>query len=92
MFAEIIAGVIVTAICGAAALAWNWRRDRRDAQKIYNFMLDSRVGTTWEFRGKGAISSHTNISTERVIVLCVKLCDQGKLIRNEKEKDSWRLS
>jgi hypothetical protein len=92
MISELIAGLIVSAGVGAATGAWNWKRNRRDAQKIYNFMLDSRVGTVWKFRDKAAISSHTNISTGRVIVLCTKLCAQGKLVRNQKEKDSWRLS
>jgi hypothetical protein len=92
MLRELIAGLILTAIVAAVGAAWKWNRDRRDSKKIYDFMLRSIAGTTWDFRRKGAISSKTNISTERVMILCTKLCAQGKLIRNEKEKALWKVS
>jgi hypothetical protein len=90
MLAEII--TVGTAVAAAAGWAWKRYRDRRDKKKIYDFMLDSRAKNRKPFRSKEAISSDTNISTDRVIILCTKLCVQGKLIRNHKEKDSWKLS
>ena len=90
MVGELIASVT---LFGAVATAvWKWNRDRRDSGRIFDFMLDSHVGTDWKFRKKEAISSHLKLSPDRVVTLCTKLCQQGKLRRNEKEADSWTLA
>ncbi len=91
MLDKLIPGLVVAAIIAVIGATWKWVRDRRDCKTIFKFMCKSSRATTWTFRAKEAISANTKISKERVVVLCDKLCRQGKLLRNEKEKDSWRL-
>jgi hypothetical protein len=84
---------LASALVAAAILAivggvWNWNRDRRDSEKIFDFMLKSKAETKFTFRSTEVISSHTKISEVRVADLCSK---HSKIKRNEKQKQSWQI-
>ncbi len=86
---EIAAGVaIAVAIAGLFLWLIQWVKDRRDTDKIYKFLLRSSKERGWAFRTTRAISSATNIPTERVSGLCGR---DKRIRRNEKEKESWRI-
>lgn len=80
--------ITATAVFALIGGIWKWRRDRKDSEIIYNFLLDSRSTTGYTFRSTEAISSHTKIAENRVAKLCSK---HPKIRRNEKEKQSWTL-
>ncbi len=84
----ILSGLAVAAILGF--LAWLNKRlkDRRDSNKIYQFLITSAQQTSFQFRSTEAISSHTGIPEDRVANLCIR---HKKIKRNEKEKQSWQL-
>jgi hypothetical protein len=86
---EFLAALAVLAVGGVFTAAIKWYRDNRDGKKIYTFLLQSKTGTEWTFRSTQAISSHTKISESRVEAICSK---HPKIKRNEKEKQSWKLT
>ncbi len=85
-------GLVSTLIATTLVAIAVWIRkcwiDRRDGNKIYNFMLTSKSKTDFKFRTTEAISSDIKISESRVAELCSK---HPKIKRNEKEKQSWQL-
>lgn len=83
-------GSALAATAIVAVLAWLWKchKDWNDSKKIYNFLLTSKAITDFTFRSTEAISSHTQISENRVAELCNK---HAKIKRNEKVKQSWQL-
>lgn len=83
--ASALAVAVILAIVGGA---WKWTVDSRDSKKIYDFLFESKSNTDFSFRSTEAISSHTNISESRVANLCSR---HPKIIRNQKEKQSWRI-
>lgn len=84
----LVSALIAAAVIAAARGGWKWWHDRKDSQAIYNFLLTSKAGTSFSFRGTEAISSHTKLSEKRVADLCSK---HPKIRRNEKQKQSWTL-
>ncbi len=84
----LLSSVGAAAIVALAGGGWKWWHDRRDAGKIYDFLVASRSSTSHTFRSTEAIAAHTSISEKRVAHLCSK---HPKIRRNEKEKQSWRL-
>lgn len=83
--ASALAVAVILAIVGGA---WKWIVDSRDSKKIYDFLFESKSKTDFSLRSTEAISSHTNISESRVADLCSR---HPKIIRNQKEKQSWRI-
>ncbi|GHH61593.1 hypothetical protein [[Pseudomonas] boreopolis] len=77
------------AILGGLAWVAKAKEDRRDSQKIYKFLLDSKENTGFTFRTTEAISSHTGLSESRVALLCA---DHPNIRRNEKQLQSWTLA
>jgi hypothetical protein len=84
-----IVGIIVSLI--VAFIIWTIQkfREKRAEEKIISFMNESAKITSWKFRSTPAISSHTNISSEKIEKICSK---SKKIKRNEKEKESWKLT
>ena len=66
-----------------------WSRDRRDTNRIYQFLAQSTATTAWRFRSTEAISSATHLPRRRVEKLCIR---DRRIKRNEKEKESWQLA
>jgi hypothetical protein len=85
---SIASALVVAVILGALAWLNKWRKDRRDSNKIYQFLIGSAKQTSFQFRSTEAISSDTGIPEDRVANLCSR---NKKIKRNEKEKQSWRL-
>lgn len=85
---QLISGLVVVAVAAVVGAVWKWVHDRRDSNKIYDFLLKSKSGTDFTFRSTEAISSSTKIPEKRVSLLCSK---HPKIRRNEKEKQSWKL-
>lgn len=73
-----------------AFITWLWNKYRNwsDSKKIYAFLLTSKTETDYIFRSTEAISSHTQITENRVAELCSK---HEKIKRNEEAKQSWQL-
>jgi hypothetical protein len=84
----ILSGLAVAAILGFLAWLNKWRKDRRDNNKIYQYLIKSAQQTSYEFRSTEAISSDTGIPEDRVANLCSR---HKKIKRNEKEKQLWKL-
>ena len=85
----ILSAIISAVVIGAGVYGFKRLRDWKDSQAIYNFLLASKEGTSFDFRSTAAISSHTKISEKRVADLCSK---HPKIRRNEKQKQSWKLT
>jgi hypothetical protein len=85
----ILSAFAVAAILGFLAWLNSWRKDRRDSNKIYQFLIMSAHQTSFQFRSTEAISSRTGISEDQVANLCSR---HKKIKRNEKEKQSWELA
>ena len=84
---------IITGIVSGLAVAlviWVTKlvRNKRDTDRITDFLARSKETTGFSFRSTHAIASATHISEERVRTLCGN-CKRIK--RNEKERESWRL-
>jgi len=76
---------------GVAILLGTWKfiNDKRDTNRIIDFLKNSEAATEQRFKSSHAISSDTNLSEERVRKLCSKT---GRIKRNTREKESWRLA
>ncbi|GJM12208.1 MAG: hypothetical protein DHS20C12_06110 [Pseudohongiella sp.] len=91
---EFLSNGVVQSVTGAlilAGLALLYRnyQFRQDESKILRFMDRSKIETDNIFRSTHAIASGANLPEERVKVVCGKSL---KTTRNQKEKESWRLS
>jgi hypothetical protein len=84
----ILSALAVAAILGFLAWLNKCWKDRRDSDKIYQFLITSAQQTSYKFRSTEAISSNTGIPEDRVANLCSR---HKKIRRNEKEKQSWQL-
>jgi hypothetical protein len=78
------ATLIAATIIGAAGWIWNSWRNRRDGDRIHQFLVDS--ANEYEFRSTPAIVSRPKIPKARVQVRCLR---HPKIRRNENE--SWTL-
>jgi hypothetical protein len=79
---------VLPPILAVAGWVLKWLRDKRDGNRIYDFLLKSAATTPWRFRSTEAISSATHLPRRRVEKLCIR---DKRIKRNEKEKESWQL-
>ena len=86
---KLVSSLVVAAIVGVAGWLVKWMRDKRDTDRIYQYLMKSAATTAWRFRTTEAISSATHIPTSRVAELCSR---DKRFKRNEKEKESWQLT
>lgn len=84
----LVSGFIILVISVLGSFIWRFYKDRRDSNKIYDFMRTSSSVTEFRFRTTEAISSKTKILESRVAELCSR---HPKIRRNEKSKQSWQL-
>lgn len=84
----IASALVVAAILCVLGYLNKWRKDRRDSNKIYQFLIKSAKQTSFQFRSTEAISSDTGIPEDRVANLCSR---HKKIKRNKREKQSWQL-
>jgi hypothetical protein len=85
---KIVSSLVGAAIIGLAGWALKWNRDKRESNRIYQYLVKSAATTAWRFRSTQAISSATHMSKTRVEELCSR---DKRIKRNEKEKESWQL-
>lgn len=85
----LVSTLVAAALIGGVRWLWIYRRDRRDSERIYSYLIQSMNETDWKFRGTAAISSDLKISESRIEELCHK---HSKIRRNEKDKQSWTAS
>jgi len=86
---KIVSIVVGAAIVGAGGWFVKWIQNKRDSNRIYRHLSKSAANTGWDFRSTEAISSTTQIPTNRVAELCSR---DKRIKRNEKEKESWRFA
>jgi len=80
-----VTGILVAVLIGM----WKISRAKKDTNKIVNFLRGSANTTEYIFRTTHRISSETNLPEDKIR----KLCSKSRLIiRNQKEKESWRLA
>ena len=80
------ATLIAATIIGAAGWIWNSWRNRRDGDRIHQFLVDS--ANEYEFWSTPAIVSRLKIPKACVQVRCLR---HLKIRRNENENESWTL-
>jgi CRISPR/Cas system CSM-associated protein Csm2 small subunit len=81
VFATLI-GVLILGILG-------WLKFKRDEKIVTKVLKNIGAETSHTHRTTHAISSATNLSEERIR----KVCSKSSMIRrNQKEKESWKLS
>lgn len=84
----IISTIVATAIIGGLRWLINYRSDRRDSKLIYDFLVNTRPSSSYDFRSTTAIASNTRLPEFRVSKLCAS---HPKIRRNEKQLESWTL-
>ena len=85
---QLVAALLASALLGICSWIVKYWRDCRDYKKIYAFLRQSKLNTSFTFRSTEAISSETNIPEARVESLCSR---HVKIKRNGKETQSWQL-
>jgi len=85
----IVQAVLATLIGVLILGIFGWLKFKRDEKVVAKFLKNSGVETSHTFRTTHAISSATNLSQERIRKVCSKSC---KIKRNQKEKESWKIS
>jgi hypothetical protein len=86
---SLVSALVAAGVLGALGGGWQWHRNRRDSEAIYQYLLKSSQETGYTFRSTEAIASGTHLPEERVAALCARA---PHIRRNEKEKQSWTLS
>jgi|SRR5450759_4334711 hypothetical protein len=86
---KLLSALVAAALLGIFGLIVKLCRDYRDSKKIYEYLQQSRLDTTYTFRSTEAISLATKIPETRVAELCSR---HPNIKRNEKEKQSWQLT
>jgi hypothetical protein len=81
----VLAAIIVALILGV----FGWIKFKRDEKIVTEFLKNTGVETSHTFRTTHAISSATDLSKERIRNVCSK---SSMIKRNQKEKESWKLS
>ena len=64
-------------------------KDRRDSNRIYQFLCRSVQDGQYRFRSSEAISAVTNLHVARIAELCSK---HGDIERKEQHRHTWRVS
>jgi len=85
---SLISGLIVAAVIGMSTCLWNHIKNTKDNDKVFSFLKKSTINTPHIFRSTEAIAAETNLTETRVEAICAK---HPKILRNTKEKQSWRL-
>ena len=85
--------VLVPAIVGGCAVAFILRaiktvKDRRDSNRIYEFLRGCAKDGQYMFRSSEVISSVTNLPESRIADLCSK---HGHIERKERQYHTWRV-
>ena len=81
----IVGGCFVVFILRAIKTA----KDRRDSNRIYQFLCRSVKDEQYQFRSSETISAVTNLPVFRVADLCSK---HGHIERKEAQRHMWRVS
>lgn len=82
----IIVSVVVAVILGIKGWAYRALTFKMDESAILNFLKESTG--QFKFRSTEAISAETDISTNRVAIVCSR---SKSIQRNSKEQESWCL-
>jgi len=85
--------VLVSAIVGDCAVVFILRaiksvKDRRDSNRIYEFLRRCAKDGKYMFRSSGRISGITNLTQSRISDLCSK---HPNIERKEHERHTWRV-
>jgi hypothetical protein len=85
--------LLAAAIVGACSVPSTVRairtaKDRRDSNRIYQFLCRSVKDGQYTFRSSEAISAVTNLTVSRIADLCGK---HGHIERKEKQRHMWRV-
>jgi hypothetical protein len=85
--------VLVSAIVGVCAVVFILRaiksvKDRRDSNRIYEFLRRCAKDGQYIFRGSDAISTVTGLPESRIANLCSK---HGHIERKQGQRHTWRV-
>ena len=85
--------LLVSAMAGGCSVVFVLRsiktaRDRRDGNRIYQFLCRSLKDGQYGFRSSEAISAVTNLPVGRIANLCSK---HGHIKRKEQQRHMWRV-
>ena len=86
--------LLESAIVGGCSVVFILRafktvKDRRDSNRIYQFLCRSVKDEQYQFRSSETISAVTNLPVSRVADLCSK---HGHIERKEAQRHMWRVS
>ena len=84
--------ILVSAVTGGCSVVFilqaiKTAKDRRDSNRIYQFLCRSLKDGQYRFRSSEAISAVTNLHLSRVAELCSK---HGDIERKEQHRHMWR--
>ena len=85
--------LLVSAMAGGCSVVFilqaiKTAKDRRDSNRIYQFLCRSLKDGRYRFRSSEAISAVTNLHVSRVAELCSK---HGDIERKEQHRHMWRV-
>ena len=85
--------LLESAIVGGCSVVFILRafktvKDRRDSNRIYQFLCRSVKDEQYQFRSSETISAVTNLPVSRVADLCSK---HGHIERKEAQRHMWRV-
>jgi|SRR5215471_16740148 len=85
--------LFTSAIVGGCSVVFILRaikaaKDRRDSNRIYQFLCRSVQDGQYRFRSSEAISAVTNLPVGRIANLCSK---HGHIKRKEQQRHMWRV-
>ena len=86
--------LLASTMVGGCSVAFTLRaiktaKDRRDSNRIYQFLCRSIKDEQYQFRSSETISAVTNLPVSRVADLCSK---HGHIERKEAQRHMWRVS
>jgi hypothetical protein len=85
--------LLASAMVGSCSVVFILRaikttKDRRDSNRIYQFLCRSVKDGQYRFRSSEAISAVTNLPVSRIADLCRK---HGRIERKEQQRHMWRV-
>jgi hypothetical protein len=89
MKSQIIVALVVLVTVTAHIALYRWVKFKIQEGVILKFLRDAREGGASEPYQADAIAAHTEISAERVAVVCRKSVD---IYSDPKVEDSWRAN
>ena len=81
---KVVGGILVVFIIWLISKVRQWQTEK----KIVTFLEKSENETGYIFRSTNSISSELNISESNINNIC---SSSLKIVRNKKEKQSWKL-